>query len=241
MLLSGTSGEHWRGGSSTCCLTTSHSPSLCTGSLMPSLHANSGTSPTCPSTHRISGTWLARRMWWPTAYLGPLMCSPCLGLTNVAGIKGPSRLLATPVARDGSPGASTEAVVTPGPVLDMAELARAQESCQETQELHAKLDAQDVLISGQKIWCDSSLGVLRPLVPVSMRRLVFNSMHSLAHPGLCATRRMLTSKFVWTSCSSDVNTWCREYQQCAHAKIQPQERAAVGAIQGWASVLLRSL
>ena len=63
-----------------------------------------------------------------------------------------------------------------------------------------------------------------------MWRLVFNSVHNLAHPGIRTTRRMLTSRFVWTSCSSDVNTWCRECQQCARAKIQPQERAAVDAI-----------
>ena len=67
-------------------------------------------------------------------------------------------------------------------------------------------------------------------MPVSMRRLVFNNVHSLAHPGICAKRCMLTSRFVWASCSADVNTWCRECQQCACAKIQLQERAAVDAI-----------
>ena len=37
-------------------------------------------SPTLLSTNQISGTWLARRMWWLTAYLGPLRYSPCPGL-----------------------------------------------------------------------------------------------------------------------------------------------------------------
>ena len=92
------------------------------------------------------------------------------------------------------------------------------------------LDAQNVLVSSHNIWCDLSRGVMRLLVPVTMRCLVFNSLHSLAHPGIRATRRMLTSRFVWTSCSTDVNTWCRECQQCACAKIQPQERTAVEAI-----------
>ena len=69
----------------------------------------------------------------------------------------------------------------------------------ETLQLHAKLDAQDVLISGHKVWCDLSCGVMRPLMPATMHRLVFNNVHSLAHPGICATRRMLTSRFVWTS------------------------------------------
>ena len=49
--------------------------------------------------------------------------------TKVDGVKAPSGSLATPVAWDGSPGASTVVVVTPGPVLDMAEIAQAQESC----------------------------------------------------------------------------------------------------------------
>ena len=150
--------------------------------------------------------------------------------TYVASVKVPSGSLATPVARDRSPGASTVSVVAPGPVLDMAELARAQEGCKETQQLRAKLDAQDVLISGHRVWCDLSCRVMRPLIPATMRCLVFNSVHSLAHPGIRATRLMLTSRFVWTSCSTDINTWCRESQQCARAKIQPQERAAVDAI-----------
>ena len=207
-----------------CCLTTSCSPSPCTGSLMPGLHTNSGTAPTWPSTHQQARSWQEN------------MVANCLSrppdvLSLPRSTKVPSGSLAAPVAQDGSPGASSSvAVVTPGPVLDMAELARAQDGCQETQELHAKLAAQDVLISSHKIWCNSSLGVLRPLVLVSMQCLVFNSVHSLAHPGICATRRMLTSRFVWTSCSSDVNTWCRECQQCARAKIQPQERAVVDAI-----------
>ena len=128
--------------------------------------------------------------------------------THVASVKVPSGSLAAPAARDGSPGACNVAVVTPGPVLDMADLARAQADCVETQQLRAKLNAQDVLINGHTIWCDLSRGVMRPLVPVAMHRLVFNSIHSLAHPGIRATRRMLTSRFVWTSCSTDVNSWC---------------------------------
>ena len=52
---------------------------------------------------------------------------------HLASVKVPSGSLAAPVARDGSPEASTVAVVTPRPVLDMAEVARAQEGCKETQ------------------------------------------------------------------------------------------------------------
>ena len=113
------------------------------GSLMPGWHVSSGTSPTWPSILRISGTWLVRRMWWLTACLlsRPPEELSLPSSTYVASVKVPSGSLAAPVARDGSPGACTVAVVTPGPVLDMAELARAQESCVETQQLRAKLNA----------------------------------------------------------------------------------------------------
>ena len=40
--------------------------------------------------------------------------------------------VAASAARDGSPEASTVAVVTPGPVLDVVEPARARDACQET-------------------------------------------------------------------------------------------------------------
>ena len=84
----------------------------------------------------------------------------------------------------------------------MVELARAQEGFQEMQQLRAKLDAQHMLVSGHRIWCDISYWVLRPLVPATTLHLVYISEHSLAHPGICATRLMLTSRFVWTSCST---------------------------------------
>ena len=70
--------------------------------------------------------------------------------THVASEKVPSGSLAS-VARDGSLGACTVAVVTPGPVLDMEELARAQESYVETQQLRVKQNTQDVLISSHTI------------------------------------------------------------------------------------------
>ena len=133
--------------------------------------------------HRQSDAWSARQQWhlsYVAEYTSDIrhmagkenVVANCLSRppeelslpssTHVASVKVPSGLLAAPVARDGSPGACTVAVVTPGPVLDMAELARAQESCVETQQLRAKLDAQDVLIGGHTIWCDISRGVMRP-------------------------------------------------------------------------------
>ena len=151
------------------------------------------------------------------------------GSTKVADVNVPSGSLAATVARDRSAWGLTAAVES-SPSVDMAKLAREQRSCVETAALRAKLRTRDVLVGDTTVWCDVSTGRNRLLVPTSMRRAVFDSVHSLAHPGIRASRRMVSSRYVWTGCARDINTWCKECQQCARAKVQPQERAAVEAI-----------
>ena len=109
-------------------------------------------------------------------------------------------------------------------------LARAQLACQETQQLRDSLDMQVVGLNGQELLCDQSAGVLRPVVHVGWREAVFKSVHGLAHHGIRTTRRMVTSRYVWPSCASDMAKWCRDCQQCAHGKITQQEHTAVEAI-----------
>ena len=140
------------------------------------------------------------------------------GSTKVANVNVPSGLLAATMARDRSAWGLT-AAVEPSPSVDMSLLAREQRSCAETTALRAKMRTRDVLVGAATVWCDVSMGRPRPLVPVSMRRVVFESIHSLAHPGIRASQRMLTSRYVWSGCARDINTWCRECQQCARAKV----------------------
>ena len=92
----------------------------------------------------------------------------------MAGVKAPSRSLAAPVARDGSSRASTAAAaVVPttqqGPIR-WAELSREQLTYQETQDVltsHTDLLLEMVIYQGANLWCDTSTGALRPLVPAS--------------------------------------------------------------------------
>ncbi|MBM3939179.1 MAG: hypothetical protein FJ333_11085, partial [Sphingomonadales bacterium] len=81
------------------------------------------------------------------------------------------------------------------------QIAQAQAGCQETEDLRKSpsLQVQVVKLEGQDLLCDISTGVRRPLVPVSCRRRVFDMIHSLSHPGIRATRRLITSRFVWKS------------------------------------------
>jgi len=53
------------------------------------------------------------------------------------------------------------------------ELATAQCTCQETSNLRGLPDVQVVQVGGQELVCMGQTGLLRPVVPASLRRKVF--------------------------------------------------------------------
>jgi hypothetical protein len=55
-------------------------------------------------------------------------------------------------------------------------------------------------------------------------------MHGLAHPGIKASRRMISRCFVWHGCAADVSQWCTDCQECQRGKVTKQPAAATQAI-----------
>jgi hypothetical protein len=52
-------------------------------------------------------------------------------------------------------------------------------------------------VSDTTLLGDVSTGVFRLLVPIQHREAVFQSLHSIHHPGVRATRRLITARFCW--------------------------------------------
>jgi transposase InsO family protein len=110
-------------------------------------------------------------------------------------------------------------------------LAAEQRSCPSVAAAaSSSLHLQLVDMGGARVLCDVRLPHPRPLVPLSYRRKIFSAVHGLAHPGIRASRRMLTSRFVWVGLSKDVAAWCKDCQQCARGKVHKQPAAPVHAI-----------
>ena len=98
------------------------------------------------------------------------------------------------------------------PIVDFQALALAQEDDPDLAQLRSESslhmeEAPLTLSDGISIICDVSTGVQRPYVPVSFRRAIFDSLHSLSHPGIRATQRLVTNRFVWPSINADVRRW----------------------------------
>ena len=72
-----------------------------------------------------------------------------------------------------------------------------------------------------------STGSPRPLVPVSLRRQVFDAIHNLSHPGVRPTRRLVSRAFVWSGLSKDVSDWARGCLHCQRSKVQQHVHSAI--------------
>lgn len=106
--------------------------------------------------------------------------------------------------------------------IDFAELATAQaQDAQITQSVNtesrfATLSLPD---SGKLIYCEMTTGVPRPYVPTSFRKLVFQAVHNISHPGIRTSRRMLAQRFFWPKMNKDAGTWARQCVQCQRSKV----------------------
>lgn len=64
-----------------------------------------------------------------------------------------------------------------------------------------------------------STGNIRPYIPFSLRRKVFDSVHGLSHPSAKSTKKLLLQKFVWPNMNKDSKDWCRCCDSCQRSKI----------------------
>ena len=71
------------------------------------------------------------------------------------------------------------------------------------------LAEQSVPDSDRKILGDISTGQFRPLVPSTLRRQVFDLLHSLSHPSIKGSQRLISDRFVWPRMKVEIRDWCR--------------------------------
>nr|VZI22549.1 unnamed protein product [Spirometra erinaceieuropaei] len=102
----------------------------------------------------------------------------------------------------------------------MAEAERSDDELSQYRHENSSLHLQDVpLPTGTgTITCDLSTGHERPFVPATLRRRVFNALHNLSHPGVRATAKLITDRFVWPNINRDVRRWTRSRLSCQRAK-----------------------
>lgn len=82
-----------------------------------------------------------------------------------------------------------------------------------------------------KIWCDVSGHSSRPYVPISMRKSIFEKLHSLSHPSVRATRRLIITKYFWPNMRKDINQWASSCLACQRSKIYKHTKSPIHKIE----------
>ncbi|CAB0043565.1 unnamed protein product, partial [Trichogramma brassicae] len=62
-------------------------------------------------------------------------------------------------------------------------------------------------------------GVLRPYIPVALRRAIFDSVHRLSHPSGRATAKRIELNYFWPSLRKDVGRWAKQCMPCQLSKV----------------------
>ena len=70
-----------------------------------------------------------------------------------------------------------------------------------------------------------STGNPRPYIPPSFRKSVFSALHNLSHPGIRATQKLCTERFVWKGINRDVRLWAKTCLQCQRCKVHRHTRS----------------
>ncbi|CAL1568882.1 unnamed protein product [Knipowitschia caucasica] len=113
---------------------------------------------------------------------------------------------------------------------EMAVDQLADSGVQELRTTDSSLRLEDVVFqdSGATLLCDMSMSRPRPLVPAVWRARIFEAVHSLSHPGVKATVKLVSAKFVWPGLKKDVKTWASTCVACQRAKVQRHVKAPLG-------------
>ncbi|GBO08233.1 hypothetical protein AVEN_81665-1 [Araneus ventricosus] len=69
-------------------------------------------------------------------------------------------------------------------------------------------------------FCDVATRRCRPFVPKEFRRLIFETLHNVSHPGVKTTVKLVGDRFLWPGYKKQVAEWTRCCVPCQRGKIQ---------------------
>ena len=175
--------------------------------------------PLVTALHRITPPWTARQqrhLAYIAEFTTDLRHVPGVSNAVADALSRPDPLPPPPPARWVQHVAHVEQ-----PEFSAATMAAQQATCPDVAAMRhsSSLNITAQLVDGVELLGDVSTGTFRPLVPRGLRHAIFTSLHELAHPGRRATRRMISSRFVWPGLAKQVTTWASQCLQCQRGKV----------------------
>lgn len=113
--------------------------------------------------------------------------------------------------------------------IDYEQIAETQENDNDLADAHknSSLVLRKIKLPNAttKIFCDISTDRVRPFIPSTCRRNVFNAIHGLSHPGVRASTKLIGDRFVWPNIRKDVKRFVQECIPCQKSKVHRHNHA----------------
>lgn len=147
--------------------------------------------------------------------------------TDIRHVKGDSNVVADSLSR-------VEEIACPS-LINYGEVSQYQQSDEQLSRLllrrpdnslrfkQVKLQDSDVVV-----WCEVATQKCRPYLPEKFRRLAFDSIHNLSHPGIRGSRKLVADRYFWPSINKDVGIWAKTCELCQKSKVQRHTKSALG-------------
>ena len=144
--------------------------------------------------------------------------------TDIQYIKGPENVVADGLSRISS-------ISTPTDSLHILKnISETQEKDEELRKLLNNRDSPNIKLEnikflGFSIISETSGANIRPYIPKPLRRCIFNSVHDISHPGVLASKRLVTERYFWPRMRSDIKKWTLCCIKCQKAKVSRHTRS----------------
>ena len=76
-----------------------------------------------------------------------------------------------------------------------------------------------------KVWADVCVTPARILVPTTLQRVVFDSLHHIAHPGVTVGMTLIKRTYWWQGIGKDVARWTKSCEASQKAKVHKHTKA----------------
>lgn len=125
-------------------------------------------------------------------------------------------------------------------VLDYEQLAVSQKSdvyikqyLESSDKSGYNVTLKSVLLPNleHEVYCETSKSKIKPYITKEFRRIVFESIHNLSHPGIRTTKKLITERFFWPNINADITKWSRACLSCQKSKINRHTISEYGTFQ----------
>ena len=114
--------------------------------------------------------------------------------------------------------------------LDASSLSRFQIACSSVQEMKLNPSLSVIVhpLSSGEVLCDISTVLFAPWFLFNYCLISF--IYGVSHPGVRASRKLISSRFVWPGMSRDVGLWTKSCIPCQKSKISTHIHSTVPSI-----------